>query len=335
MKRYVFFIGAAFMTAAAALASSSLRAQQEEGAPDVKKQATREIIIKKLGPGDKGKTVIVIDGDKVTVNGKPASDWGKGQVIILPRDGQGEAFSLGQPPFPPEALVGHMKDLKLKLLGAEDVLNSNSRVRLGVYTKENEKGAEVTRVTDSSAAFKAGLKEGDVIVKVNDSPVSDPEALAKIIRTHEPNEQVTLRYIRNGKEETVKVTLEKPRNMTFRNLTFGPGEWKMDGFDGLGNGFQGLMLRRPRLGAHIQDMDDSSGVKVLQVDPESPAAKAGLRKDDVITGIAGQKVNGTEQALDALKDTGDKSGYSVTVNRAGTSLTLEVKIPHELRSATL
>lgn len=328
MKRYVLF-----MTAAAALGSLSVRAQ-DDGSPDVKQQAPKEIIIKKISPDEKGKTVIVIDGDKVTVNGKPASAWGKGKVIVLPGDGLGEAFTLGKPPFPPEAFAKMQKDIRLKILDARDAMGDNSRVRLGVYTKENEKGAEVTRVMDSSAAFKSGLKEGDIIVKVNDSPISDPEALAKVVREHQPNEEVTVKYIRDGREETAKVTLEKPKVKRFENLTFGPGQWNIDGFKGLGDGFEGFM-RRPRLGAHIQDMDDSSGVKVLQVDPESPAAKAGLQKDDVITAIAGQKVTGTDQALDVLRDSGDKHEYTVTVNRGGTSVTLEVKIPHELKSATL
>lgn len=322
MKRYVLF-----MTAAAALGSLSVRAQ-DDGSPDVKQKAPKEIIIKKISPDQKGKMVIVIDGDKVTINGKPASEWEKGKVIILPEDGFGEAFTLRRPPFPPEALAKMQKDIRLKVLDAQD------RVRLGVYSKENEKGAEITRVMDSSAAFKAGLKEGDVIVKINDSPISDPEALARVVREHQPNEEVTVKYIRDGREETAKVTLEKPKAARFENLTFGPGEWNMDGFKGFGDGFPGFM-RRPRLGAHIQDMDDSSGVKVLQVDPESPAAKAGLQKDDVITAISGQKVTGTDQALDALKDAGDKHEYTITVNRGGASVTLEVKIPHELKSATL
>ena len=325
MKRYVLF-----MTAAAALGSLSVRAQ-DDGSPDVKQKAPKEIIIKKIRPDEKEKTVIVIEGGKVTVNGKPANEWGKGKVIILPDDGFGEALTLGKPPFPPEAADRMAKNIRFKILEGMD---ANSRVRLGVYSKENEKGAEITRVMDSSAAFKAGLKEGDIIVKVNESPISDPEALAKVVREHQPNEEVTVKYIRDGREETAKVTLEKPKVKRFESFTFGPGELNMDGFKGLGDGFEGFM-RRPRLGAHIQDMDDSSGVKVLQVDPESPAAKAGLQKDDVITAIAGQKVTGTDQALDALRDAADKHEYTVTVNRGGASVTLEVKIPHELKSATL
>ena len=332
MKRYAAIMTVAIIATAAAV--SSARAQDNDGdAPDVKKKAPKEIIIRKLDDGEK-RTVIVIEGGKVTVNGKPAGEWGKGKVMVVP-DGRDETlFGEGR-----EDLVLRkaetdrvMRDVRIKMLDVKDAMGSS--VRLGVYTKENEKGAEVVRVDDSSAAFKAGLKTGDIIVKVGESPITDPEALAKVVRTHKPDEKVSLTYLRNGRQETADVTLQKPKAVIINDLTFAPGQLYMDGFKGMGDNIR-LMMRRPRLGAHIQDMEDSTGVKVLQVDPESPAATAGLQKDDVITGIDGQTVTGTDMALKALKDTEEKHSYSVTVNRGGQTLTLQVKIPHELKSATL
>lgn len=316
---------------ATAAAVSSARAQDNDGdATDVKKKAPKEIIIKKLD-NDEKRTVIVIEGGKVTVNGKPAGEWGKGKVMIVPD----EPFLREDGPdlVLRKAETDRMlRDVRVKMLDVRDAMGSS--VRLGVYTKENEKGAEVVRVDDSSAAFKAGLKTGDIIVKVGESPITDPEALAKVVRTHKPDEKVNLTYLRNGRQETAEVTLQKPKAFIINDLGFSPDQFKFDGFKGMGDNVR-IMMRRPRLGAHIQDMEDSTGVKVLQVDPESPAATAGLQKDDVITGIDGQTVTGTDQALKALKDTEEKHSYSVTVNRGGQTVTLQVKIPHELKSATL
>ena len=104
-------------------------------------------------------------------------------------------------------------------------------------------------------------------------------------------------------------------------------ELKMDGFRDF--------KRRPRLGANIQDTEDNSGVKVIQVNPESPAAKAGLQKDDVITSISGQKVTDVNGAMDVLNDNEDKNNYTIVVNRAGSTVTLEVKIPKELHTGSL
>jgi len=312
MQRLVFF-----MATIATLTAFSAKAQNEDAAPKAQK-APREIIIKKGKSGENGKTVIVIDGDKVTVNGKPSDQWDDGSVVIIPDMGPDMA-RLGKK-------MKEMKEMKFNFY--TDRMALGEKVRLGVYTKENEKGAEVVRVSDSSAAFKAGLKEGDIITKVNDSPISDPEALSKAIHSHEPNEQVTIAYIRSGTESTAKVTLEKPKELVIKNLMFRPGmELKMDGFRDF--------KRRPRLGANIQDTEDNSGVKVIQVNPESPAAKAGLQKDDVITSISGQKVTDVNGAMDVLNDNEDKNNYTIVVNRAGSTVTLEVKIPKELHTGSL
>ena len=322
------------MTVAIIATTAAARAQDNDGdAKDVKKKAPKEIIIKKLDDDGK-RTVIVIDGGRVTVNGKPADEWGKGKVLIVP-DGRNELFlDEGRADLALRKMETDrvMKDVRIKMLDVRDAMGSS--VRLGVYTKENEKGAEVVRVDDSSAAFKAGLKTGDIIVKVGESPITDPEALAKVVREHKPDEQVTLTYLRDGRQETAQVTLQKTKPFIIKDMEFSPGQFNVDGFKGMGDNIR-IMMRRPRLGAHIQDMEDSTGVKVLQVDPESPAATAGLQSGDVITAIDGQTVTGTDMALKALKDTEEKHSYSVTVNRGGQTLTLQVKIPHELKSATL
>ena len=322
------------MTVAIIATTAAARAQDNDGdAKDVKKKAPKEIIIKKLDDDEK-RTVIVIDGGRVTVNGKPADEWGKGKVMIVP-DGRNELFlDEGRADLALRKMETDrvMKDVRIKMLDVRDAMGSS--VRLGVYTKENEKGAEVVRVDDSSAAFKAGLKTGDIIVKVGESPITDPEALAKVVREHKPDEQVTLTYLRDGRQETAQVTLQKTKPFIIKDMEFSPGQFNVDGFKGMGDNIR-IMMRRPRLGAHIQDMEDSTGVKVLQVDPESPAATAGLQSGDVITAIDGQTVTGTDMALKALKDTEEKHSYSVTVNRGGQTLTLQVKIPHELKSATL
>jgi serine protease Do len=296
--------------------------QTQDGKTKVKRKGYKEIIIKS---DDKDKkTVIVIDGGKVTIDGKPMEDWKDGSISIrrmpdFPGFNQGEPFTFNFD-FPYDESVK-----KYKLL--QDVYDPK-KVRLGVYTKENEKGAEITQVIDSSAAAKAGLQKGDIITKVGESPISDPGALSKVVRDHQPNDKLTVNYIRDGKEAQTQVTLDKPREMEWRDLVLRPDvNFKLKKLQGFGT--------RRRLGAHIQDTEDTSGVKVLQIDPESPAATAGLQKDDVITSIDGKKVTSIEDAMDVLGDEEDKFTYPITVNRAGQSLTLQVKIPHELRSANL
>lgn len=317
MKKYVYLL-----TAAAVAISFTAKAQDDvivDKSKDKEKHKPKEIIIKE--DKEKGKTVVVIDEDgNVTVNGKSASDWDGGKITILP-DNRDDIF------YKKLELDDDMAGQAMKFKVLTDRFDAFG-VRLGVYSSENEKGAEITQVTDSSAAFKAGLKVGDIITKVDNTPISNPEALSKAIRSHQVGDAVSVHYLRGDKEELTKVTLEKPKDLEFKELVMRPGmKLNFNGYPG----FYG----RPRLGANIQDTEDSTGVKVIRVNPESPAAKAGLQKDDVITSIDGKKVRGVDDAMEALRGNEDKYNYPVTVSRGGSSLSLQVKIPRDLKVGTL
>ena len=62
-------------------------------------------------------------------------------------------------------------------------------------------------VVSDSPADKAGLKEGDVILKVSSETVGEGKSLSRALNSFQPNEEVTLKILRDGKEEEVKVTL--------------------------------------------------------------------------------------------------------------------------------
>ncbi|GAB3209246.1 trypsin-like peptidase domain-containing protein [Nocardia tengchongensis] len=72
-------------------------------------------------------------------------------------------------------------------------------------------GAAVADVQPGSPAAKAGIVEGDVIVKVGDRDVSGPEELTVAVQQHEIGQTVTVRLIRDGREVDVPVTLESDK----------------------------------------------------------------------------------------------------------------------------
>jgi putative serine protease PepD len=83
-------------------------------------------------------------------------------------------------------------------------VNDQIAQRFGLNTTE---GAYVNSLVPGGAAEKAGLKEGDVIIKVDGEPITSSSDLVLAIRAHNPNDQATVTYIRDGKEETATVTL--------------------------------------------------------------------------------------------------------------------------------
>jgi S1-C subfamily serine protease len=85
---------------------------------------------------------------------------------------------------------------------------------LGVTTQPNTDangnatpGAVVVTVQAGSAADEAGIKEGDVITNLGSDSVDGPESLAALIAGHQPGDKVTVKFERDGKSQTVDVTL--------------------------------------------------------------------------------------------------------------------------------
>ena len=80
---------------------------------------------------------------------------------------------------------------------------------LGVGCKETEEGLKVIEVVEGSAAKKARLREGDIIVKINGDVIDTREELTIAIATTSPGKSVIIDYLRGEKEMTAKVKLGK------------------------------------------------------------------------------------------------------------------------------
>ncbi len=203
---------------------------------------------------------------------------------------------------------------------------------LGVLSTSTDKGAAISSITKNSAAEKAGLKKGDVITKVDDEKIDDANDLVEAIGKHKPADKVSITYMRDKKEATTTATLDKNKNGSF--------VWNNDNNllrnDMMKNFSFDFNNNKPHLGLRVQDVENGSGVKVLNVDDDdSPAAKAGLKEEDVITQINGKNVKSVNDLRDALADV--KAGDNVTISyqRGGASQTATVHFPKSLQTSDL
>jgi len=194
-------------------------------------------------------------------------------------------------------------------------------------------------ISDSSAAGKAGLKKGDIIVKVDEISVDNPEELSEAIHKYKPQDKVTITFYRDKKKQQVTAVLGKAHKtaQTFQysmpdmqGFEFKKMMPPMDNFPGF-EGFKG----RARLGIHAQDTEEGKGVKVLEVDDESAAAKAGVKEGDVITRFDGKEVNSASTLAEAAQASKAKPSVHINLLRAGKPLDLEIKTPRKLRTADL
>ena len=222
---------------------------------------------------------------------------------------------------------------------------------LGVTSLQSDKGpqgAKVGEVSEGSAAEKAGLKEGDVITKVDEKTIDGPESLSTTIRKYKPGDKVTITYNRNGKEQKATAELGKNKRDAFEYYNFKTPNWDNDNnaelqlrkyMDGAPKSFNfSFGDNSLKLGIRAQDTEDGKGVKVVDVDDESAAAKAGIKEGDIITRFDGKEVNSANTLAELARvSREDKTKPTVKVSllRGGKPLEVEVKTPRKLKTADL
>lgn len=332
----------ALLAVAGLFSTTGLQAQEKK----IRKEKQEQIIIKKKGDKEE-KTTIVIDGDKVTINGKPASEY-KGDVSVNVHGSDMDFdFSYDNdlndvhvwapaapfppvPPVPPVAITAP----GFHFNGDMD-WTGESKAMLGVYTEKDEKGAKITNVVDDSPAKKAGLQKGDIITKIDGTSVQDPASLSSIINDKKPDDEIQVTYLRDKKEKKVTIKLGERKESFARSFNFNAPQFNEDFAREFKFNGQGVFNNRPRLGIKIQDTEEGNGVKVIELEDSSAAAKSGILKDDIITSIDGTDIKGTDDAREKMTAVKDKSAYPVKVLRNGSPVTIEVKIPKKLKTTNL
>ena len=144
---------------------------------------------------------------------------------------------------------------------------------------DTQHGGFVNEVQPDSAADKAGIKAGDIIVSVNGRKIRSFQELRAKISTLGAGAKITLGLIRDGDSKTVKVTLGEAKQVQEK-----------------GAGTLHPMLQ----GAALKDT--RKGVEITEVASGSPAAAAGLEKGDVIIGINRNSIRNLKQLRKALKN---------------------------------
>jgi S1-C subfamily serine protease len=104
--------------------------------------------------------------------------------------------------------VNAMKRITEALIRDGQVKHADLGLNSKSVSAETAEGAQVVNVTDNGAAKKAGIAEGDVIVKVGDRAVRNAAELIVAVRQYEPGQTVPVVLARQGRELTIQVTLQ-------------------------------------------------------------------------------------------------------------------------------
>jgi len=164
---------------------------------------------------------------------------------------------------------------------------------------EDAGGAIISSVAPGSAADKAGLKQGDVIVSFDGQPVRDFNTLRNRVAATRPGSDAELVILRDGSKKNVRVKLDElsAERVARADTDSGSNDQAALGVS--------LAPLTPALASQLGVSKDAHGLVVRDVDPNGRAADAGIQAGDVIESVNREPVRGVDDLRAALKrDTG-------------------------------
>ena len=136
-------------------------------------------------------------------------------------------------------------------------------------------GVIINSVFEGDPADRAGLKVGDIILKIGGSDIDSPNKMIRVIGAITPGQTINMDILRDGKTRLVPIKLESRKQKTQPLAAIPP-------LSPLGLGFS---VENPGKETNLPN-----GVLVARVNPESPAGLRGLRSGDMITAVNGDVV---------------------------------------------
>jgi serine protease Do/serine protease DegQ len=208
-----------------------------------------------INPGNSGGALVNMSGELIGINS-----------MIFSRSGGNVGIGFAVPTEIASSIMGQIIDfgeIRRGLLGVNiQDIDSEAARTLNI---ETEGGALVSRVFPDSAAEKAGIEVGDVIIGINDKAINSATELRNTVGLLRSGDNVSIRYIRDNKKQTTSAVLGSAAEQMLSGADIHPG----------------------LAGASFSPASTSSesGVEVTAVEEGSPAAQRGLRPGDVITAV--------------------------------------------------
>ena len=175
-------------------------------------------------------------------------------------------------------------------------------------------GELVRSIVPGTPGAKAGLVQGDVIVKVNGQQVTPEQTVSYLVANTPVGSRVPLEIIRGGKRATVTVQVaERPTEEQLARISGGnpanPGDTTTS--PATPQRALGLSLAplTPELGRAANLPATARGVIITSIDPNSNAAEQGLQRGDLIVSVNNQAVTNPAQVIAAV-DAARKAGRS-------------------------
>jgi serine protease Do len=173
----------------------------------------------------------------------------------------------------------------------------------------DKKGALVSQVMPGSPAAKAGIEQGDVILEFDGKAITESKDLPQIVASTPVDKSVSVKVYRNGKTVDREVKISAMEDTSEASAK--PMHKKT-----LGISVQNLT---PELARQLRSSSDS-GVVVTRVEPESPAADAGIQTGDIIREVNRNSVKDANDLIQKIEQAKDQNNILLLVQRGQNNL---------------
>ncbi len=268
-----------------------------------------------INPGNSGGPLVNMRGEVIGINNSIASNGGG-------NEGVGFSIPINLARWIMNELIANGR-VSRGALGVvlETKFSPEDAIRLGV---ERPRGARISQVNRDSPASKAGLREGDIVLRFGGVEIADLNHLINTVSMAPIGHTAEVVVWRDRKEQTFRVTVGE-RDRTFPQLAGVTPEVEKDpsgllrrpkrpgSASSLAMGLE-IATLTPELAATMDLPESWRGALILQVDATSPLAQT-LRPRDVISSIDNQAIQSAEQAAAILNQRGDRGRMTINFGR--------------------
>ena len=258
-----------------------------------------------INPGNSGGALVNLQGQLIGIN-----------TAIFSRTGGYMGIGFAIPSQMVEhvmhSLIGHGKVIRGWLgVSIQDI----SPELASQFDAPDTQGALVGDVFSASPAGLAGLQRGDIIRTYNKVQVNNPTHLRTLVADTAPNTSVPLTVWRNGKEISLSVSIGEMPKDAASLAKAGPDSIQGD------HALAGLTVEPVKPGQTA----DGHGVVVTQVEPNSPADRAGLRPGDILIEVNRKAIRSVEDFEQRASDLDATASVLVLIQRGQGTIFLTIK----------
>ena len=264
-----------------------------------------------VNPGNSGGPLFDTEGKVVGVNSQ-----------IYSRSGGYQGLSFAIPINTAMNIADQLREKGFATRGWLGVtIQSVSQALADSFGLDRPEGALVAQVSKGSPAAKGGIESGDIILSLDGKPVYRSNALPPLVGAVAPGEEVDIVVLRDGERRTLPVTIEPLDDERVASAAGGGSERPTD--------------ESSKLGVVVAEVPDEmreefgieNGVVVSEVDPEGPAAEAGIMPGDVIVSLDRKRIGSVYELEKLVEDAPVGEAMPVLVQRESSPLFLALTLP--------